>query len=482
MTPMRRSPAAHVFVTTAALAAAALVLTVELLVAPLIGLADNGDYEKVMGPVGFQYRETSFDAKYLRYVVRDFAFAPPGWYRSGYRTSEILVAGLARRVGPAFAPRGPFDIRILGALHILLFLMALFLLVTACRDLAPAAQWVAAALLVFCFTDVGYAGPFNSFYSQTASLLFLLLTVGAGALAIRRGGLSGGLVLAYFLCAALFVASKPQESIQGPLVAIFGLRLGSPVPGPLWRRPVAWLAAALCVFSLWYYRQAPQESIRNVGLFHTFFLEVLPHSPDAGRDLDELGLDRDLAKYSGTNAYAPGTPIADPDFAARFFDRFDYGSLVRFYLAHPARLLDRLHRGAPSALRLRPWRLGNYTADSGFPPNAMTAHFGWWSGLRLGLRTHADAWLILLLGGSVAACAAGYRKASRRGRLFREGLCLLVLMAVVEYLVCALADYLGDLGRHLYVFQALCDLVLVADAAWLVQSIASRRHALAAAA
>ena len=102
----------------------------------------------------------------------------------------------------------------------------------------------------------------------------------------------------------------------------------------------------------------------------------------------------------------------------------------------------------------------------------MTTHFAWWSDLRLGLRGVADAWLLCLLGGTVAACALGYRRAPRRGRLFREGLCLLVLLAVVEYLVCALADHLDDLPRHLYVFQALCDLILVADAAWIVQSLA----------
>ena len=33
--------------------------------------------------------------------------------------------------------------------------------------------------------------------------------------------------------------------------------------------------------------------------------------------------------------------------------------------------------------------------------------------------------------------------------------------------MCALADHLGDLPRHLYVFRALCDLILVADAAWI---------------
>ena len=468
---MRGRPAVHPIVAGAALAAAALILTVELLVPPLIGLADNGDYEKVMGPAGLQYRQTSFDAKYLQYVVQDFAFAAPGWYPSGYRSSEILVAGLARRIGIVLAPRGPFDLRVLGAVHILLFLAALFLLLAACRGLAPAAQGAAAVLLVFFFTDVGYAGPFNSFYSQTASLLFLLLAVGAGALAIARGRLSGGLLIVYFLGAALFVASKPQESIQGPLLAVFGLHLAAAPPRPAWRRPAAWLAAGLCVFSLWYYRQVPKDSIRNVGLFHTVFMEVLPHSPDPARDLDDLGLDRGLLRYSGTNAYAPGAPLADPAFASRFFERFDYASLVRFYLGRPARLIDRLHRGAPSALRLRPWRLGNYTAASGFPPNTMTTRFALWSGLRLRLRGVADAWLLLLLGGTVAACAVGYRRATRRGRLFRDGLCLLVLLAVVEYLVCALADYLGDLGRHLYVFQALCDLILVANIAWLVQSL-----------
>jgi hypothetical protein len=458
-------------IAAAAIAAAAAILVVELFVPPVIGLADNGDFEKVMGPAGFRYRETAFDAKYLRYVVQDFAFAPPGWYASGYRSSESLVAGLARRIAGSFSTAS-FDIRILGGLHAILFLSALLLLLAACRDLAPAAQCTAAALLVFFFTDVGYAGPFNTFYSQTASLLFLLLAVGAGALGVARGRPAFGLLLAYFLCAALFVCSKPQESIQGPLLAAFGLRLASTPDGRSWRRPAAWLAAGLCALSLWYYRQAPKESIRNVGLFHTLFMEVLPHSPDAGRDLDELGLDRGLLRYSGTNAYAAGTPLADPDFAARFFDRFDYGSLVRFYLAHPARLVDRLHRGAPSALRLRPWRLANYTAASGHPPNTMTRHFDWWSSPRLALRSVASAWLLLLLGGSAAACAVGDRRADRRGRLFREGLCLLVLMAVVEYLVCALADYLGDLGRHLYVFQGLCDLILAIDAAWIVQSLA----------
>src|SRR4029434_1231469 len=92
------------------------------------------------------------------------------------------------------------------------------------------------------------------------------------------------------------------------------------------------------------------------ALFRHVFADLLPNSPDPAADLVELGLDADLLRYNGTNAYQPGAPLGDPDFDARFFQRFDFASLVRFYMRHPARLADRLKRGAPSAFRQRPWR------------------------------------------------------------------------------------------------------------------------------
>ena len=58
----------------------------------------------------------------------------------------------------------------------------------------------------------------------------------------------------------------------------------------------------------------------------------------------------------------------------------------------------------------------------------------------------------------------------------REAIAFFVTIAVVEFLVCALADGLADgladIGRHLFVFQAICDLLLVADAVWIAQLLA----------
>ncbi len=471
---MEQSPEAgpHRFLAAAALGAAALILTLQVLVPPIVGLANNGDFEKVLGYAGLRYGSELYADKYNTHIVREFRFAPV-WYRSGYLSSETALARVARDLARPFARSGLFDIRVLGAIHALLLLLALAGLLRACRYLTWQAQLVAASLLVFFFTDVGYAALFNTFYTQTAAFLFLMLAAAAIALAVRRSRLDGALGVAYFLCAAAFVASKPQESIHGPLFALFGLRLAG-IPRGAWRRPAEAMAAALVLFSLWSYGRTPEREIRRVALYQTVFRDMLPESADPGTDLAALGLDRRLAVYSGTNAYQPGAPIDEPGFERDFFDRIGYGKVVLFYAARPDRLLGRLERAArKGGLRLRPHASGNFEKTApGWRPNLVSRRFAAWSGLRLKAAPAAAPWLAALLCLNLLAAAVGWKRSSRRGRLLREAIAFFVTIAVVEFLVCALADGLADIARHLFVFQAICDLLLVADAVWIAQVLA----------
>ena len=211
------------WVVAAALLAALLALSSLLIRPPVVGLADNGDYIRVMGYAGFDHSTEAWNDRYLSFLRTTYRVLPIGWFRSGYLSSETLLA-LAARL--AVRHGDLFDLRALAAIHVGLLLLGIALLLRACRELEPAAQILGALLLVFFFTDVGYAAPFNSFYSQTASLLFLMLTAGVAADAIRRGGLDGPWrTAAYFLCAAAYVTSKPQEAIQGPILAVLGVRL-----------------------------------------------------------------------------------------------------------------------------------------------------------------------------------------------------------------------------------------------------------------
>jgi hypothetical protein len=457
-------------------AAGAVLLSVQLLVPPVIGLANNGDFERVMGPVGFQYLTQDRAEKYFSWINTKFAHAPPGWYRSGLLTSEVLLARAARTVGKPFAVSGVFDIRVLGTIHILLMLTGLGLLVSATKPLPRIAQWVGAGLLLLLFTDVGYAAPLNSFYSQAASLVFLLLTLGVLARWIVRPGPNLRFEVPFFLLAALFITSKPQEAVQAPLLAAAGLRLGFAAglgSRVVWRRPALWGAALLCVLSVWYYRQTPPE-IADVARYHKVFMELLPDSPDPGQDLADLGLDPSWTRAIGTTAYPTSSPFNDPTFRAAFLERFRYTRLMRFYLSHPARLYSAIRRGGLPALRLRHPRFGNFERSAGFPAGAQTRAFAWWSGVRLAPPGHPLIWIGMLFGANFLAVGASYRRASPTGRMGREGILLLVAMAIMAFTVCVLSNAHGDLARHFYVFHALCDLILVADVLWAIAEVSGR--------
>lgn len=458
--------------------AAALLLGAQLLVRPIVGLADNGDFIKVMAPAGLAYADRAED-RYFQWAPAEFAFAQSHADPDGSLSSETLLARGAVAASKLAGSR-LFDIRALGALHAGLLLGALALMLSACADLAAAARWTAVILLVVVFTDVAYAAPLNSLYGQAASLLFLMLTAGIGTVAIRRGVLAGPWLLAYFVCAALFVCSKPQESLQAPLLAVFGLRLaGSGRP----RRAAAiGLGVLMLAGAFVYYRTTP-ESMRRVALYHAVFYELLPNSPDPVADLGRLGLPRELVRFAGIDAYDPRAPLGVPSFRTKFDGKVGYSALAGIYLSDPGRFVSVLRRAAWKGAQRRPPNFGDLAKEAGAPPHAKSRRFAAWSDLQFRARPGTKFLWTALLAGTLSVALTTWRRAPRRGRLAREGLILLCAMAALELLVCAFADAHIELVRHLYVFHALVDLVLIADAAWLVQILGARpafRRAVAA--
>ena len=100
----------------AVFAAAALILPCQLLVRPILGVANNGDFLR-MGLFGYGPKDTSQDAKF-NYVgekyVRDPAYRDPFLEQF---TSEYFLAGAALCAARTIAPHGEMDIRLVGLVH-----------------------------------------------------------------------------------------------------------------------------------------------------------------------------------------------------------------------------------------------------------------------------------------------------------------------------------------------------------------------------
>jgi len=241
-----------------------------------------------------------------------------------------------------------------------------------------------------------------------------------------------------------------------------------------WRRAAVWLALGLCAFGIWYARRAPR-TLRAATTYQVVFDDLLAHSPAPDEDAAALGIDPAWFRYVNTNPYAPDSPLLDPGFQARFLERTNLRRVLGFYLLHPSRLAGRIERASASAWSLRP-RLGNFEKSPEHPSFAMTDRFALWSRLRESAGAFPLATTGLLILGNLIAAAATGNGESESARLFRGGIVVLAVLSALSFAVVVLAQAPEDASRSLYSHHAVCDLMLVADAGWIAETLARRRR------
>ena len=444
------------------LAVAAGILVHQLFIRPIVGLADNGDFARITAPLGLAVADAPPTERYFSYVWTRYR-VEPGTPRR-FRSSELLLAGMARAIGTAFPRRPIFDLRWLGAVHAAALLAAAIVLWRESASLPVLARVAAFGFAVFAFTDVGYVAPLNSLYTQAGSLVFLFWTIAAGVAAARRPGAAAPL-LAYFAAAALFVASKPQEAFQAVPLALFGLFLAFRGSDGLRRTGVLLAAALLLVGGV--LAAQTRGRFRDGALYKMVFFELLPDSPDPAGDLRALGLPAGYVRFAGTTNYPADSPFHDPSVRSRI-SSLGYPALLRFYATHPARAARELARGARAGLNL-PARLGNFEKSAGFRPGARSAAYSAWTRLRRLAFPAAGLLLVAVFAGNAVLAAF-----SRLPDVARAGIGALVLAGIFAYGVCTLASAHLELVRKLYVFHAITDVLLAGDLAAAAAAAAKR--------
>lgn len=439
------------------LAIAAVILFYQLLLPPVVGVTDNGDWGRIMGPAGFEHLGKTKEETHQFFTLK-VRFAEP-WWESRYLCTGRWIAQLARPAGRLLFKDGLFDLRLIGTVHALLLLAGLGMLLAAARHLPAATRIALSLLLVLVFTDVHYAAYFNTFYAQPASLCFLLLAAGFLALLLSRGQYHAPLYLGFVISAALFSVSKPQEAPQSILLGALAV-LAARLPGGHRRLRSSLAIAILTVFFAAYCAFFASPVLKHAGLYNAFFHEMLAHSPDPAADLSSLGLDPQLARLAGT--YAAQGPVNEPWFEAAFFERMSYGRLLLFYLGRPSQLWALIKRRAEFAFENNSG-YGHFTRESGYPLNAQSSAFRLWSGIKRRILPGSVWMMAALFGGQLLAAAILFRRGPREPR-FRLGLAAyaaLSLMAIGAFLIVTFGDFAPDQVRQSYSFKAMTDLGLI---------------------
>ncbi len=448
---------------------------IQLFVPPIFGVADNGDFPKVLAPQNVC--DPANEQDNFAYVCPRYVISPKCYWDSRLPSSEGLFLA-AVKLFASVTGRTSFRISGIGKAHFPFLLLALILLLWTLHESPPVLRFGIPPLVILIFSDVAYVSYLNSFYMDAASMVFLLPSIAALAAWLLRP--RTWLALAFGVAGVLMAFAKTQHTITAfflaGLAAWFAARafrekgLRS-LPGWAWAASasaVAGSAALLIGMTPHDYKAEP--------LYSLVFYRLLPALPDKTEALADLGLPETYLEFSGTHAYSKGAPVMNPEWRETFIQQITYPGVAAFYLQNPMVALRLIWQDLKQeAVFIRPINLGNYQREDGFPPTALAHHFDSWSSFRFWLLRSFPPWLVIfytLMGIGSVLCL--FRAAwAARWPLYPLVL-VLVASGVVEFLFAVLLDG-TETSRHLFLFQVITELLNVCALTMVLSSIGNLR-------
>jgi hypothetical protein len=450
----------------AAVLIAAGILSFQLFLPPPVGLANNGDFGKIIGV--FSLGGSPDDS--FAYAPTKYRFDPKHHWDAPYKSTESLFAGLAIGLNALRSSDGTFDIRFIGFTHAALVVTGVYLLYPLLAPVPVLSRFAILALIALVLGDVMYVAPLNSFYMDAATYLFLLLAVVFFLRAARWRHKSDAVL--FVLCVVLMVLSKKQHALLGLWVAGLLAWLGVELwPGK--GRRFALVAAVLIVVAVVVGFNTVPRDYSALGYYSVIFIQILPNSDNVEGDLAALGLDDSYRKWIGTHAYGADAGMRDLEFQQSFMRRTSYGRVAWFFLTHPRAAYLALTTSVAEGGRQRA-PFGNFDRSAGLPPYAESRSFAMWSDAKRRLfHGHGVRYLCSLALVSVFLCGISVARRKALPRVCVAGSFALAGMGGTALLIAALADAV-EVARHYMIATAVFDLQLLCALALLLTGVRSR--------
>lgn len=451
--------------------AAAVVMFVVLMLSPIIGVADNGDFDRIMTAGGIYYdADESYQDRYFSYFHQQYEYVAAKW--GGYVSTQILIVLVAGLVGRVL--NGDFfDIRVLSFMYAVMYLAALYIWMKYNKSESKLLNAVTVAIAVFVFVDIGYIAYFNSFFGEAITLIFMLMTLGFGLAVVQSKEPSKRLLLFFYIASFCLVCTKLQNAPIGLLLILIGLRFWSIRTDRSWRKMIFISSAVLLFATAVMYFAAPKD-LKNINLYQTVFFGILKDSPNPEAALKELGLPVELKVLAGTNYFQGDTAIKqnDPILFEYLYNRLGHKDVLLYYMKNPSRFIQKMERGAENGMTIRPYYLGSYDQSEGKPKGAVAYTFSGWSQFKREHVPNTLAFVILIYVLYYAGVVFEYtRKHNLRDRARVDIFAGIGLIGMFGFAVPLLGDGEADLGKHLFLFNVCFDLMLVVGLIYMIRKV-----------
>ena len=354
-----------------------------LFLEPLIGLADNGDFYRVMVPNNLNYeaeRNTNDYFGYFNHKYNKLQYFND--LEGTAKSTQNVVLQTAIKIDDIFTRDTKFDIRFYAAICLLVLALAVYWLVEIAEKMTDIkiVKYFIAVAAVFLFGDIGYTSYFNSFFGESVAYPFFLLSIAALLKLVNEKNFQVKYLLIFAFATFMFMGAKNQFALNG-ILAFLLLTALIFIRTEKKNKIIAMILGGILLVSTCFLYFEIDENIYLINKYHMITRGALLFEPKPEEILNELGIDEQYALLAGT-IYYDSTPVADPRdevLLNDFYSKYDIISVAAYYFKNPAAFSKMMTFGWKNSFMIRPEVLGNFERDSGFAYGQRSNYFSLWS-------------------------------------------------------------------------------------------------------
>ncbi|MGN1024019.1 MAG: hypothetical protein ACI4OJ_10995 [Lachnospiraceae bacterium] len=452
------------------------------------GMVNNGDFGRMMDQLLLTWTSDLYydsDAQVLHQVIEQYVWDQPFsalkltplsptytlyFFSSFLRIFSGLTGGIFSTYGMA----------------VWMSLVTLVCITGITWDLFPCLKrWslVLGILLNAMLMCETYLVWYNSLFGETTILLGLVLSIYCGIhiAVMPKKGFWKRFLWFFLLLLSLYIliGSKAQMFVSAPVaIVFFVVLLLHHLPYRYDLRVLLGVAAAASLVFFLYgavgiYRsdRTSDSTSEKHTLWQAYFYGILMISDDPIGDMEEAGIDTamapDIGKYVDFSndenyVYAPLSEEAQK----AFYDHVSVGTILKWYVTHPTKLLYMLDRAASESHELyNSFRV--YLGQDYSDPNHDTVDgMGLWLYWRPFFTPrhffgYVALYLIMLIFLMRRALNRDQTEEARRARLLAWGLLFVMFTGVLQYPLSVLGNGFADNQKQLFCFATTYDFLLI---------------------
>lgn len=436
-----------------------MVCLLTLFVEPIKGMADNGDFFRVVYSNGMYYLP-HYDSNYFGYFVSQYGISND-YNENGSMifTSQSLIIRLALFINRWFYSHTIFDIRFQAGLYILLLMAGVYLLVEALTyKVRRIPGYILAFLAVFIFGDSAYTEYFNSFYAESLMYVAIIFIVASWLLIYRNRYSRVFLIILYLVSSLFLITSKQQNAPIAVILALMGLMLLIFEKKHFFRYVVLTGSFILFCSGAAEFFLIPDQ-FAEINQFQAMTRGALLNADHSEQTLADFNINKQYALLRSTTYYQEYSSVSVHSQILRknFYSKYGFIKISLYYASHFHQFDEMLNTAARDWFKVRPTELGNYQRGANLPFGKRTAYFSLYNAFCSILMPHRFGfifiWAAVMLGLYLPSFIHAFRFKEERRLLLRLPLILgLLLMEFMATIIAIVGDGDADLAKHLFLF------------------------------